>query len=136
MSTLRGKRRPYRRTMTGWWKRDRYYVRYLAMEGTSILIAIYAFDLLIGLYALGQGKTMYDLWLNAHRGPLAIIFNAALLAVFAYHTWTWFKVMPKTMPNVNIAGKRVSQQAIALAGVVVAVLTNLLVLATAAGLIR
>ena len=60
MSAPMDKRRPYARSMGGWWKRDPYFIRYLAMEATSVLVAVYALILLIGLYRLSQGELAYN----------------------------------------------------------------------------
>ena len=40
MSAQMDKRRPYIRSMAGWWTRDPYYIRYMAMEATSVLVAV------------------------------------------------------------------------------------------------
>ncbi len=66
MSAPMDKRRPYTRSMAGWWKRDPYFIRYLAMEATSVLVAVYALILLIGLFRLSQGELAYNRWLGGH----------------------------------------------------------------------
>ena len=33
------RRRPYVRSMDGWWRRNPYFVRYMLREGTSVLLA-------------------------------------------------------------------------------------------------
>jgi len=128
MRTQGDKRRPYVRSMDGWWKKDPYFLRYMAMEATSVLVAVYAVILLVGLARLSQGEAAYNGWLAALKSPLSVAFHGLILLVFAYHTWSWFKVMPKTMPMIFLGGKKLPQAAITWTGVVVAVAVNLLVL--------
>ncbi len=128
MRTQGDKRRPYVRSMDGWWKKDPYFLRYMAMEATSVLVAVYAVILLVGLLRLSQGEAAYNGWLAALKSPLSVGFHGLILLVFAYHTWSWFKVMPKTMPMIFLGGKKLPQAAITWTGVAVAVAVNLLVL--------
>jgi len=124
-------RRPYRRSMRRWWLRDPYYVRYMAREATSLLVAVYALILLVGVVRLGQGEVAYSAWLEALRSPWSIAFHAVVLATFAYHTWSWFRIMPKTLPILFLGGRRVPQPAITAAGLAAAVAACLVVLALA-----
>jgi len=128
MNAPTDKRRPYIRSMDSWWKRDPYFIRYLAMEATSVLVAVYALILLIGLFRLSQGELAYNGWLEALMSPLSIGFHVLILLVFIYHTWSWFKVMPKTLPTLYLGGAKVPQSAITWTGVAMAVVLNLLVL--------
>lgn len=135
MSAQADRRRPYVRPMSGWWRRDPYYVRYMVMEATSILIALYAVILLVGVLRLSQGEAAYEGWVEALRSPWSVALHVLLLAVFIYHTWSWFRIMPKTLPALHVGGARVSQRAITWTGVAVAVVLNLgvLVLLAAVG---
>ncbi len=128
MSAQMGKRRPYMRPMSGWWKRDPYFVRYMAMEATSVLVAVYAVILMVGLARLAQSEAAYNGWLEALKSPLSIAFHVLILAVFVYHTWSWFKVMPKTLPTLYMGGNKVAQSTITWTGVIAAVILNLVVL--------
>jgi fumarate reductase subunit C len=67
------------------------------------------------------------------KSPLSVAFHVLILLVFAYHTWSWFKIMPKTMPTIYLGGTPVPQPVITWTGVVVAVILNLLVLAILMG---
>jgi fumarate reductase subunit C len=40
--------------------------------------------------------------------------------VFLYHTWSWFRIMPKTMPMILPDGKRLSPTLITGTGLVAA----------------
>jgi len=122
------KRRPYVRSMDGWWRRDPYFVKYMAREVTAIFVAAYAVVLLVGLVRLGQGQAAYEGWLAALKSPLSLVFHLILLATFVYHTWSWFNIMPKTMPIMFVGGKRVQPGMITGAGLAAAVVACLAVL--------
>ena len=113
--------RAYVRPMRGWWRRNPYYRGYIVREASAFFVAAYALVLLTGLWRLAQGRAAYDGWRAALATPWAIAFHAVALVLIAYHAWTWFAVMPKTMPFVRVGGRRVSDGAIVGAGAVVAV---------------
>jgi len=133
MNLATDNRRPYIRSMNGWWKRDPYFIRYLAMEATSILVAVYALILLVGLFRLGQGEAAYNGWLDALKSPWSLGLHVLILLVFIYHTWSWFKIMPKTLPMLYFRGEKVPQSVITWIGVAVSVVLNLLVLVVLSG---
>ena len=58
-------RRPYVRSMDGWWRRDPFFVRYMIREATAVFVAAYALVLLFGLVRLSQGEVAYEAWLEA-----------------------------------------------------------------------
>ncbi|MEO8133957.1 MAG: fumarate reductase subunit C, partial [Betaproteobacteria bacterium] len=99
-------RRPYVRSMDGWWKRDSYFIGYMAREATAVFVAAYAVVLLVGLVRLSQGQAAWDGWLQGLKSPLSLLFHLVLLATFVYHTWSWFNIMPKTLPIIGVGGKR------------------------------
>jgi len=51
-----------------------------------------------------------------------------VLAVFCYHTWSWFNIMPKTMPIIFIGDKRLQPGAITGTGLAASVIACLAVL--------
>jgi len=114
--------------MDGWWRRDPYFVKYMAREVTAIFVAAYAAVLLVGLVRLGQGQAAYEGWLAALKSPLSLVFHLILLATFVYHTWSWFNIMPKTMPIMFVGGKRVQPGMITGTGLAAAVVACLAVL--------
>ena len=126
-------RRPWHRPMRGWWKRNPYYLRYLAMEATSILIALYALILLLGLWRLAQGEAAYEAWLAMLKSPLSIALHVLLLPVFAFHSYSWFRIMPKTLPAIEWRGRRLAQAAITRIGIAAALLVNLALILLFAG---
>ena len=133
MSAQMGKRRPYIRSTAGWWTRDPYYIRYMAMEATSVLVAVYAVILLVGLLRLTQGEVAFNGWLDALKSPASIGLHVLILLTFIYHTWSWFKIMPKALPMIFVGGSRVSDAAITWTGVAAGVIVNLVVLAILMG---
>jgi len=105
-------RRTYVRPMAGWWKRNPFFMRYMAREVTALFVAAYALVLLAGLARLSQGPEAFEQWLDGLRSPLSIAFHLLLLAIFVYHTYSWFTIMPKTMAPVVVGGKRLSNASI------------------------
>ena len=121
-------RRPYVRSMNGWWKRDPYFIRYMAREVTAVFVAAYAVVLLAGLIRLAQGEAAFNGWLQYLKTPWMLVFHVIVLATFVYHTWSWFKIMPKTMPIMFVGGKRVQPGTITGTGLAAAVVACLAVL--------
>ena len=115
-------RRPYVRSMDGWWKRNAFYIRYMAREVTAVFVAAYALVLLVGVVRLSQGEAAFNGWLQALKSPLSLVFHLVLLATFVYHTWSWFNIMPITMPMMFVGGKRVQPGTITGTGLVAAVI--------------
>jgi fumarate reductase subunit C len=114
--------RPYVRSMDGWWKRNAYYLRYMAREMTAVFVAAYAVVLLVGVIRLGQGEAAFNGWLQALQNPLSLVFHLVVLATFVYHTWSWFNIMPITMPMMFVGRKRVPPGTITGIGLVAAVI--------------
>lgn len=108
--------KPYVRSMNGWWRRNPYFMRYMVREASAVFLAVYAVILLVGVFRLSQGAGAYNAWLAALTHPLAIVFHWVALLAVAYHAYTWWKVMPKTMPILRVAGRRVPEIAISACG--------------------
>jgi fumarate reductase subunit C len=118
-------RRPYVRSMDGWWRKNPFFKRYMLREGTALVVAAYAILLLIGLLSLVRGEAAYNSWLSMLRHPVSVTLHAVALALMAYHTWSWFEIMPKTMPPIYSGGKRVDGRVITTAGLVAAVVVTI-----------
>ena len=103
MTRYRGTPRTYVRPMAGWWRKNPDYVRYMIREGSAVLLSAYALVLLAGLYCLGRGEASYAAWRAVLASPVAILFHIAAFVLVAYHSDTWFKVMPKTAPELPFA---------------------------------
>ena len=130
------KRRPYVRSMDGWWRRNPYFVEYMIHEGTALFVAAYAGLLLNGLLHLSQGEAAWNAWLAALKNPFYIGFHVLALIALTYHTYTWFKIMPRTMPPVVVGGQRLSAWAITGSGLAVASAACLGLLALVWGMAR
>ena len=100
-------RKPYVRPVQGWWRRNPYYVKYMAMELTSVIVGIYGVLLLVGLWRLSQGESQYEAWRAAIGSPVSIGIQLFMLIAMIYHAYTWWKVLPKTMPLLHMNGKPV-----------------------------
>lgn len=95
-------RHPYVRPMGGWWRRNPYFLRYMAREATAPFVMAYALVLLSGLIRLAQGREAFEGWLAALRSPGSIAFHGLLGVVLLYHTWSWFRIVPKTLPPLGL----------------------------------
>ena len=117
-------RRPYVRPMDGWWRRDTYFKWYMAREVTSFFVAVYATILLVTLERLAAGRAAFEAWLGILASPGMLALHAVLLVALAWHGVTWFLIMPKTIPPVVVAGRRMSPGAITSAGIAAALVAS------------
>ena len=101
-------RRPYTRPMKGWWRRNPFFIEYMVHEATAIFVALYALILLMSVVQLAAGEAAWSQWVAILRSPAMVILHGAILIAFLYHTWTWFNIMPRTLPPIVINGKRIS----------------------------
>jgi fumarate reductase subunit C len=85
-----------------------------------VLVVVYAIVLLCGLISLARGQAAYDAWLAALASPWSLALHVLLLAGFVYHTWSWFIIMPKTMPLMFVGGRKVSPAVITGTGLAIA----------------
>jgi fumarate reductase subunit C len=117
--------------MAGWWRRDPFFIRYMARELTAFAVLAYAVILAVGLVRLAQGEAAWNGWLGALRSPLSIALHVVLLISMVVHAHSWFEIMPKTMPMLFAGGKRVGDAAIQRTGWAAAVVATLAMLALA-----
>ena len=75
------KRRPYVRSMDGWWKKNPYFIEYMIHEGTALFVAAYALVLLVGLVRLSQGEVAWNSWLEALKSPVSLVFHLLILVM-------------------------------------------------------
>ena len=111
--------------MDGWWKKNPFFVEYVIHESTALFVLAYAVTLLVGLVRLSQGEAAWNGYLTALQSPLALVFHLALLVAIAYHTYTWFKIMPITLPPIRVGGEKLSPCAIITGGLTAAVVAGL-----------
>jgi len=126
----------YRRNMDHWWRRLPFYRAYLAREASCVFVIAYALVLLAGLASLSQGRTAFDAWRTMLGSPWSIVFHGVLLVAMLYHSWTWFKVMPKTLPFLRIGGRRIDDRIIIGGGLLAALAASMLVFAMARGMLK
>lgn len=108
MSVKVARRQPYRRSMKGWWRRDPFFMRYMVREATAIAVGLYAIILTAGVVCLVQGEAAWNGWLHALQTPWSLLLHLVLLVAMAVHAYSWFAIMPKTMPMVVIGGRRLA----------------------------
>lgn len=121
----------YVRPMAGWWHRNPFYLWYMLREASCVFITAYALVLLVGLARLAQGPPAFDAWRESLASPGALAFHAITLVLVLYHAWTWFKVMPRTLPFVRLGGRRIPDRMIVAAGVASATAASIAVLLAA-----
>jgi len=122
--------------MDGWWKKNPYFVEYMIHEGTAFFVAAYAAVLLFGVVKLSQGEAAWNAWLQTLSSSWFILFHLVALAALSYHTFTWFKIMPRTMPPVVVGGQRLPAWAITGSGLAVAAAASAALLGLVWGLVR
>jgi fumarate reductase subunit C len=101
--------KPYVRPMKGWWRRNPYYVRYMIREASSVFLAIYTVVLLVGLARLAQGEAAWEAWRAGLTSFGSVAFHGLALLTVGYHAYTWWKVAPKTTPDLRVAGRPLPQ---------------------------
>lgn len=117
--------------MSGWWRRDRFFVRYMVREATALAVAAYAIVLTVGLVRLGQGEAAFNAWFGVLQTPAVMLLHLLLLLLLIYHTYSWFDIMPKTMPTLWLGGRRVAAATITRIGWAAAGLASLALFALA-----
>jgi fumarate reductase subunit C len=131
MSALPPVRKPYVRSMRGWWKRDPFFMRYMARELTAFAVLAYAIMLAVGLVRLAQGEAAWNAWLAAVKSPLGLLLHGVIFVSMVVHAKSWFEIMPKTMPYLHVGGRRVAAKTITRAGFAAAIVATAVVLLAA-----
>jgi fumarate reductase subunit C len=119
--------------MNGWWKRDPFFMRYMARELTAFAVAAYAIVLAVGVVRLTEGEAAWNGWLAALKSPGSIALHVVLLLSMVIHAKSWFEIMPKTMPMIFIGGKRLEAATITRAGWAAVVVASVILFALASG---
>jgi fumarate reductase subunit C len=123
--------RPYvRPAETLWWAHPPY-LAYTLREATGVAVAGYALVLLAGLVSLASGERAYDAWLDFLKSPWSLALHALFLIGMIVHDWTWFRIMPKTMPRLVIGGRLVPQNWITAVGLAMATAAFIIILLVA-----
>ena len=122
-------RRPYVRPMAGWWRRNPFFIEYMVHEGTAFFVLAYALELLAGVICLSMGEAAWNSWRSVMGSVPMLIINGAILAMMLYHGLTWFQIMPRTLPPMKVAGKKVGASTITAVGLAAAAGASILVFA-------
>jgi fumarate reductase subunit C len=113
--------------MSGWWRKNPYFVRYMVREASAVALSAYALLLLAGLVCLVRGEAAFEAWRALLATPLSIALHVLALPLLAYHSLTWFEVMPKTAPRLPFPPRWITVGGLALCGVLsMAILAALL----------
>jgi fumarate reductase subunit C len=111
-----GVRAAYVRPMQGWWRRDRFFMRYMLREVTAVAVAVYAIVLTAGVVCLARGEAAWNTWLEVLRTPWSLLLHVVLLMAMVVHAQSWFAIMPKTLPMLFIGGRRIPAATITYTG--------------------
>jgi fumarate reductase subunit C len=122
------KGKAYMRPMAHWWRRDRFFARYMVREATAVAVLAYAIVLTVGLVRLAQGEAAWNGWLAALRSPLSLGLHAVLLGSMFVHAKSWFEIMPKTMPLILRSGRHLSPAMITRSGWAATVFASIVLL--------
>jgi fumarate reductase subunit C len=120
-------RKPYIRPMAGWWQRNPFFIEYMVHEGTAFFVLAYALELLAGLICLSQGEAAWDSYRAFMASGPMLIINLAIFAAMLYHGYTWFKIMPRTLPPMKVGGQKIAAATITTVGIAAAVAASALV---------
>lgn len=123
--------RPYMRPAESLWWAHPPYLTYTLREATGVAVAGYALVLLTGLISLASGEVAYDAWLGFLKSPWSLALHLLFFIGMIAHVWSWFQIMPKTMPRLVIGGRILPQNWITAAGLVVAMVAFIVTLVVA-----
>ncbi|NDV12532.1 fumarate reductase subunit C [Crenobacter caeni] len=110
------KRRPYVRPMDGWFKRDPFFIEYMAHEGTAVFVWLFALEMLAGLFALAAGEAAWGGFTAFLASVPGLLLNGLILVMLLYHGVSWFLIMPRTLPPVRVGGRKVPGSTISAVG--------------------
>jgi fumarate reductase subunit C len=125
-------RRPYLRAQPRYWWAQSPYRAYTIRELCGVVLAIYAAILLVGLICLARGPEAYEAYRQFLTSPWSLLIHLVLLAATLWHVWTWFQILPKTMPKLVWHGTLVRQTTMTKVAMLLAVVCSVLLLASAA----
>jgi fumarate reductase subunit C len=92
-------RKPYVRPISKstWFLTHSRYKSYMLHEISSLFVALYTLNLIIGLFRLVQGPDAWVGWLAWVASPIGIVFHLLAFAFSVIHTMSWFKAVPQAM---------------------------------------
>ena len=103
MTRHRSPARTHVRPMSGWWRRNPFFRAYMLREASALALTAYALLWLAGLACLAHGEPAYEAWRALLATPFSMVLHGLALPLLAYHSLTWFQVMPKTAPLLPVS---------------------------------
>ena len=100
------------RMSTYWWLGRWPYLKFILRELSSVFVAWFVIETLLGINALRRGPADYLAFQDWLRHPLVVALNLLTLFFVIFHAVTWFNLAPKAMA-VRLGGKRVPSVLIA-----------------------
>lgn len=91
---------------TWWWLKKRSYFVFVMRELSSVFVAWFVVFLLMLLFAVGQGDSAYQGFLDWAATPWVVVLNLVTLLFVLLHAVTWFDLTPQAMA-VRVRGQRV-----------------------------
>jgi fumarate reductase subunit C len=95
-----------------WWARRRSYLLFVLRELSSLFVAWFVAYLLVLVYAVGEGESAYQRFLDWSANPFVVAVNLVALAFVLLHAVTFFQAAPQTTV-VRFRGRRVPSAALA-----------------------
>lgn len=126
-------RNTYVRPMSGWYRRNPHFVAYMLRELTAVFLAGYAGMLLAGVIALSRGPEAYAAFQEFLTSPLSVALHVLIFVAALYNTYTWFRISPKAMPPIVLAGKRLPDRVIIVSQIIASTAVFVAMLALAGG---
>jgi len=121
--------RPYLRAQPRHWWAHAPYRAYTIRELSGVALAFYAAILLAGLVSLTRGPAAFESYRQFLASPLSLLIHLLLLTAAVWHMWTWFQILPKTMPKLVWRGRLIRQDMMSLTATAVAIASSLFLLA-------
>ena len=122
-------RRPFHRPQPRHWWAHKPYLAYTVRELSGVAVAVYAAILLAGLICLWGGPEAYAVYRRLLGSDAAFVVHLVLLVAVLWHVFTWFQILPKTMPKLILRGREVPQQRVTAIALLVAVVCSAALLA-------
>ena len=82
---------------TYWWLRKRSYFAFILREITSLFVGWSVVYVLLIVYAVGRGPTVYQELLEWSSQPWVIVVNVISLLLVGFHAVTWFYLAPQAL---------------------------------------
>jgi len=97
----------YKAQVSTWWWMGRWsYLKFILREISSVFVAWFVAELLLGLTDLSSSRRDYADFQEFLRNSAVVATNVVSLFFVTFHALTWFNLAPKAMA-VRFGGKRV-----------------------------